>query len=475
MKLRSRLRCLAALAAVSALAVSTTSTPSWSGGPVPSGGKAIAHKEGGRRVSAGNAPRAKAFLVGHPAGEPTLAIDKKGDLYFPSIDLYRVNRVEVVKSTNGGRTWKVTSPTLAGRNAHPVSLDPYVWVDEGTGRVFNIDLTVACSLLSFTDNGGKAWTTNPIACGRPVNDHQTLFGGSPVDSPVIGYENILYYCWNDVASTSCSKSLDGGLSFHPTGSPAFTGVQPGAGDSGRAGFCGGLAGHGVVDKKGTVYLPKESCLEPWLAISKDEGRTWKNIRISKKSAGDGILDPSVALDEAGNLYYVWTGGDRQIYLSVSKNGGKKWSAPMAVDAPKVREANLGTVTAGDRGRVAIAYYGSENSPWKRSCEKNNKCDNRDWSKTTWNGYMTVTKNALSKSPTFYSATVNKKSDPMMIGHCGPGRCQNAFDFIDVVLAPNGTPYATFVDGWCHGICARTGGGSNGNAGLVAKLTGIKLR
>ena len=147
---------------------------------------------------------------------------------------------------------------------------------------------------------------------------------------------------------------------------------------------------------------------------------------------------------------------------------------MVVDAPKVREANIGTVTVGKPGRVAIAYYGSENSPWKHSCESNNKCDNANWNETTWNGYMTVTKNALAESPTFYSATVNKKSDPLMTGHCGPGRCQLAFDFIDVVLAPNGTPYATWVDG-CDKICREIGGGSNGNAGLVSRMTGIKLR
>jgi hypothetical protein len=229
-----------------------------------------------------------------------------------------------------------------------------------------------------------------------------------------------------------------------------------------------------VDNKGTVYMPKESCLQPWLGISRDEGLTWENIRVSKKSAGDGILDPSVAVDRAGNIYYVWTGGDRHIYLSVSKNGGKKWSPAVIVDAPKVREANIATLTVGAPGKVAIAYYGSENSPWKHACVTTDACDGADWSKTTWNGYMTVTKNALSKSPTFYSASVNQKSDPLMRNRCGPGRCQGAFDFIDVVLDRKGTPYATFVDG-CHELCNADAGTSSGNAGLVAKLTGIKLR
>jgi BNR repeat-like domain len=460
--------------ALAAFALGMQSTPSVGGGPLPSGGKAVAHKAGGKKVSKpGKAPVAQLFSVGYPAGEPTLAITKNGDIFFPSINVYETNHVEVLKSSNGGAKWTEVSPRLGAQNRHAASLDPYVYVDEDTGRLFNIDLTVACSILSFSDDEGKSWTTNPLACGRPVNDHQTLFGGPPVDSPTVGYENLVYYCWNDVASTSCSKSLDGGLSFHPTGGPVFAGMQPSTGK--EVPFCGGLAGHGVVDQKGVVYLPKESCLQPWLGISRDEGKTWENVRISKKSAGDGILDPSVAVDRAGNVYYAWTGGDRHIYLSVSKNGGKKWSKPVVVDAPKVREANIGTITVGKPGNVAIAYYGSENSPWKDSCDGNDKCDTYEWTDVTWNGYMTVTKNALAKGPTFFSANVNPKNDPLMRGHCGPGRCQNAFDFIDVVLHPDGTPYATFVDG-CYELCnAKMGSSGNGNKGLVARMKGIKLR
>jgi hypothetical protein len=472
---RSRVRWLLATVVLSVFAFSVSPIPSFSGGPLPSGGKAVAHTAGGKKVAApGRVPKAETFAVGYPAGEPTLAITKNGDLFFPSIDVYDVNHVEVVRSTNEGKSWKEVSARTLGQNRHAVSLDPYVYVDEGTDRLFNIDLTVACSILSISDDHGKSWTTNPLACGRAVNDHQTLFAGPPARSPTVGYESIVYYCWNDVASTSCSKSLDGGLSFHPTGSPVFTGVQPSAGDDDEVPFCGGLAGHGVVDNSGTVYLPKESCLQPWLGISHDEGATWENVKVSRKSAGDGILDPSVAVDRRGNVYYVWTGGDRRIYLSVSKNGGKKWSKPAVVDAPKVREANIATITAGKPGKVAIAYYGSENSPWRHSCEGNDKCDGENWQEATWNGYMAVSKDALSKSPTFYSAAVNPDSDPLMLGHCGPGRCQNVFDFIDVVLHPDGTPYATFVDG-CYDTCSAKGGASNGNAGLVARLNGIKLR
>jgi hypothetical protein len=438
------------------------------------GGKTVAHSNG-KRLPYDGRQQALFYRVGLPSGEPTIAIAKTGELFFPSIDVYSSppNHVEVIRSSDEGKTWEIVSPMTGPANSHPISLDPYVWADPATDRIFNIDLTVACSLLSFTDDLGESWTTNPLACGRPVNDHQTLFGGPPAVSPTVGYPNVLYYCWNDVASSSCSKSLDGGLTWSPTGTPAFTGIQPGAGGEDRpVPFCGGLHGHGIVGDDGTVYIPKESCLEPWLAISKDEGRTWETVKVSNVSAGDGILDPSVDVDEKGNVYYTWTGGDRRVYFTSSKDGGKTWRDPTVVSPPGVHEANLATLDAGGPGKVALAFMGSENSPWRHDCRKTETCPQASaYATTTWNGYVTTTTNALSARPTFVTSSINPPKDPITRGRCGPGRCGLVFDFLDVVISPDGSPYATFVD-TCIEVCNTKGQTSNyGNDGVVVHLVG----
>ncbi|MDQ3953398.1 MAG: glycoside hydrolase, partial [Actinomycetota bacterium] len=403
------------------------------------------------------------------------AIAKNGDMFFPSIDVYSSppNHVEVVRSKNGGKSWEIVSPAIAGANTHPISLDPYVWADRDTNRIFNIDLTVACSLMSFTDDLGETWTTNPLACGRPVNDHHTLFGGPPATSTTVGYPNVLYYCWNDVASSSCSKSLDGGLTWSATGSPAFTGVQPSAGDDGDPPpFCGGLHGHGIVARDGTVYLPKESCRQPWLGISRDEGLTWENVRVSNLDAGDGLLDPSVDVDDRGNVYYAWTGGDRRVYLTTSKDGGKTWRDPVLVSPPGVREVNLATLDASGVGKVAIAYMGSANSPWRHDCREKENCpENAEYARTTWSGYVTTTTDALDDKPVFVSTAVNPAKDPIYRGRCGPGRCGLVFDFIDVVIGPDGDPFATFVDA-CIAVCTGKNAAANyGADGVVARIVG----
>jgi hypothetical protein len=428
-----------------------------------SGGRAIAHKSGAKTLgSAANkkAPYVRASRIDHGAGEPTLAITKKGNVFITTsdgcvtsctgseemIDTVRPGGRAVYKTSDQGKTWKDVTPNLGSVGTHVLSMDPYIYVDERTQRVFDIDLTVACSILSFTDDEGASWITNPLACGEPVNDHQTLFSGPPVSSPTVGYENIVYYCFNHPAFTKCTKSLDGGLTFVPS-------AQVTAPD------CSGLNGHGIVDGKGTVYIPLGAmCGRPTLAISKDEGDTWKTVTVSSLGAADG--DPSVAVDKRGNLYYLFSSTNRLPYLVVSKDGGKHWSKPVMVGAPGLKAANLATIDVGDPGKVAIAYYGTG---------AGSEADH-------WSGYLGVGRGVLGKNPTFYSGTVNKVAQPLKLGSCGPGRCGRVLDFIDVEIAPNGRAWGAYVDACAADCEAANQEDIHDNQAVVGSMVGgFRLR
>ena len=451
-------------------------------------GPGIVHRND--KAAAGKAPSAITYSIGDHALEPTLGITPGGTMFYaagdfdnPTLDpadpVVGVPMTDVLRSEDGGKTWQDTSPRVLGQNSMPASLDPYVWVDDrvdgDTARIFTIDLTLACSYMSFSDDDGATWTTNPLACGRPVNDHQTLFSGPPVSTTTIGYPNILYYCYNDVGSSQCTKSIDGGITFHPTGTPAFTGYKPGSDETGFYGvdgFCGGLHGHGTVGDDGTVYLPREYCGEPFLSISKDEGVTWTNVKVSRirsiSQPDEGAAHPSVAVDAKGNIYYTWIGQkDRLLYLSVSKDGGEKWSKPVVAGAPGLAETNLPQIDVRGPGKIAIVYYGSTNAPFPR-CK--NECENVDYIKTTWNGYITVTDEALTANPTFYTGLVNEPKDPLIRARCGPGRCHWAYDFIDVEIGPDGIAYGAFVDG-CMKKCTEITPREGDYEGLTVKLTG----
>ncbi|HYP24236.1 MAG TPA: hypothetical protein VEV43_11740, partial [Actinomycetota bacterium] len=133
------------------------------------GGRAVAHLAGAKKISAPNTPTARWYDTTLDAGEPTIAHSKDGSVFFVGADIDTVggrpNQVDIVRSDDHGGTWTNVSPKVGPENAHPVTLDPYIWMDKDSGRPFTFELTVACSLLSFTDDEGASWITNPLACG----------------------------------------------------------------------------------------------------------------------------------------------------------------------------------------------------------------------------------------------------------------------------------------------------------------------
>ena len=370
------------------------------------------------------------------------AIDFSGEL--PAVD--------VMRSTDGGRRWTVVSPKAGDANVHAHTGDPYVFVDNhGEGsRVFTVDLQAyVCSLLSFSDDNGETWITNPLGCGRPYSDHQTVFSAPPVSSTTVAYPNVIYYCFQDVISSSCTKSLDGGVSFVPAGSVSFLGVEEGTNE-----LCGGLHGHGFGHSDGSIYIPKVHCGKPWLAISRDEGATWERHQVSDLD-GAGH-EASVAVDAEGNIYYTYISKALLPYLVVSRDDGKSWSKPMMVGSPGVAEASLPSLDVGPSGEVAVAYMGSENPDGKHSYEQ------------TWNGYITQSSNAAGPNPTFVSVQVNPDNDPLLRGDCAQTKCGPVWDFIDVVIDRRGDAWGAFVDG-CVRVCASTPIDNDAAEGLVARL------
>ena len=459
-----------------------------------SGGPGVVHRSGAL-VDDGPAV-GRMYRSGFEAGEPTLGITKDGTIFYQALD----GGPLVIKSDDGGRKWKDVSPDLGGRKRHPESLDPFLYVDQDTDRVFTYDFLFGCSEISFSDDEGKSWTTSTLNCG--LQDHQNLFAGPPVTSPTVGYPNIVYTCSTQGGATiyslaaQCLKSLDGGLTWSPTGAPAFVTDMQEENDLGVQGYCHGAVGHGYVGPDGTVYVPKGLCGQPWLAISHDEGLTWDRQQISdlgmpQTAIGVYEHEASVAADAKGNVYYFWIANDRMPYLAVSRDGGKTWRKPIMVGPPGLKEAALPHMTVGDTGKLAIVYYGSTNSPGEPfpeadDCKPNmvdcfrelfflNPPDPERYANVTWNGYMTVTADALDRSPKFFSSTVNAPDDPLVRGTCGPIRCKAVYDFIDVSIDRDGRPWAAYVDA-CMLACVEKGPDNQGNEGFVGTITGgPKLR
>ena len=398
--------------------------------------------------------------VGRDSFEPTLGVDAEGTAFYASgafdAGFGLLGRTEVLRSSDGGTTWESVQPPLPSelQSEPPTTLDPYVYVDGDTGRVFNIELYVGCSYLLYSDTKGESWSRNPAACGSFVNDHQTLVTGPPpAGLTTLGYPEVVYYCFNRVLDASCGRSLDGGTTFTPTGTPAFFGEDPAAG-----GNCGGLHGHITTDSVGRLFVPKGHCGFPWVSISDDGGTTWKRVQVSDELRTAGI-QTAIAADSADNLYYVWWDTTWRLpWMSVSTDHGATWGEPMMVAPPGVREVNFPVVTAGDSGRVALTFPGTTD-PRRGSATR------------PWNSYVVVTTNALDADPTFVSTTANDPADPIHRGACQT-RCAGMFDFIDIDIShADGSIWASATD-TCTGSCVSGLGGAGDAEGIaIRQLTG----
>ncbi len=455
---------------------------------------AVAHHPDGVAANwTGPLPNPCQMPIAADTWEPTIGIDPEtGSVFFyPAQETFPVGTVGMARSDDGGATWTIKQPHLEGQPTHPYSVDPYMYLDPDTGRIFADDLVTAhCGILSFTDDRGESWTTVPVGCTEA--DHVNLFAGPPVTSTTLGYPNVVYRCAIGLVAvifasftSSCMKSLDGGMTFVNTGTPPFVTDPQKTGIQGVPGWCDGAVGHGTLGPDGTVYLPKGLCGTPMLAMSHDEGLTWERVVVSDLGMAVAFCnnwdhEGSVGVDPDGNVYYAWIDNQRVARLTVSTDGGHTWGPGMNVSAPGLTQNSMLHLAVGGVGKVAIMYMGSgtaPDGPFPRqtetdpaNCETLGASDDDGYEDATWDAYLTVSTDALAASPTFLTSFVNAPGDPMKRGTCGPIQCGGG-DFYDIRIGPDGTPWAALYDA-CTGSCAGDGPSSAwSDPSLVGRLWG----
>lgn len=441
------------------------------------------------------APFATFFVndVGEQGPEPSIGVDSSGAIYFQAME-------KTMKSTDGGATWSNKNSLVSA----PTTLDPYLWLDPVTDRVFANHLYVACSYLTFSDDGGESWLANPAACGTPVNDHQKMTTGSYVGGTVIEaagrvgglvYPNVVYYGVNGLVDSRIAMSVDGGLTF-PFVAESFPAVPVGEGQD-----CGGgLHGNIVAGPDGTVYIPSRSSCPgprertlggPVVARSLDNGMTWTNTIVAD-DVGTPYDDKNsdLAIDVENNVYLVFPGGDNRLWLATSTDRGASWSPGILMTA------DLGTVTmpaavAGSPGRLAAAYYcvwDPATSLLNDTIEPNHlpgelAVPDHVNGTARWSLCVTYSLDALSPDPTFHTFKVTG-DDPIQVGGISTnsgdsdGAERNLLDFIDAVIDADGRLHVAFADGCTSDACKGPEGkpdDSRDSLGTVAVLaTGPSL-
>ena len=344
----------------------------------------------------------------------------------------------------------------------PTTSDPYGWWISVTDRVFGVQMIgLETSWICWSDDDGESWLGNPHDSGTtPLNDHIKLASGPWTDQGygLAGqvtaslYETAVYYCHNKLAGIFCFTSYDGGATF-PVGGQII----------GLATTNGGLHGAISTAPDGTVYVTPRAAT-PTVIVSKDNGFTW-----FERTMGEDVktLNPrknsEVSTDTASNAYHVWTGADEGVYMSRSTDSGETWEQESIRISPAgVISTVFPQTDAGDPGRIAITYLGSENAEMLNESD----IDGNPWdgnahyapNNATYHLYITYSLNALDDDPIFHTYRVT--DDPVQGSIClNSGDCRdiggsnrNLLDFNDLHIDREGRVYVAFADG-CTGECA----------------------
>nr|AIF14714.1 hypothetical protein [uncultured marine group II/III euryarchaeote KM3_67_G08] len=392
--------------------------------------------------------------VGEQGAEPSIGVTSSGCIFFIAFE-------KPMRSCDHGQTWTNTRDITQA----PFTNDPYGWVDPITDRVFNIHMMgLQTTWVGWSDNDGETWAGNPHDSGTtPLNDHIKLGSGPWTGEGPYGsiggissniYETAVYFCYNKLAGIFCFTSFDGGATFEAGGQIV-----------GLATTNGGLHGAITTAPDGTVYLPPR-VQTPTIILSKDNGFSWE-----ERYMGEDVGTPSirkngeVATDTDSNAYNIWVGNDQGVYMSRSIDSGNTWDQTSIRISPiEVISATFPHTSAGDPGRIAITYLGSENAdalglpdidgePWD---------GNAHYATTNVSHYLYVTYslNALDENPIFHTQKVSP--DPVQVGSIclNSGDCRsneggsnrNLLDFNDLHIDLEGRVYIAFADG-CTGTCA----------------------
>lgn len=183
------------------------------------------------------------------------------------------------------------------------------------------------------------------------------------------------------------------------------------------------------------------------------------VRDLGANAKTGANFPTMAIDKSGNLYVLWEeapltagviSGDVSLKFSYSTDEGKTWSTPLTIDTSgspvgTLHQNVFAWMTAGDDGRVAIAWYGTPNTATSGSFGPDDCTD------CSWSVYFAQSLNAHAANPTF-TAPVMASQHPIhrgtvqtLIGGQNQLSSRALGDYLQMRTGPFGEAHIAYVD------------------------------
>ena len=176
----------------------------------------------------------------------------------------------------------------------------------------------------------------------------------------------------------------------------------------------------------------------------------------------GNLFATIAIDTKGNLYAVWSEypavteagalpgltttsvkGPGIVKVAVSTNGAQTWSKPVAVSPSSLGNNVMPWVTAGDPGRIDIAWYGAPQAKNAQGVYGPDTLDNG-----TWDVYLAQSVNALGAQPSFAVSKVSDhqvKFGTISVQGLTGSSDRSLGDFMQVTTGSQGQAVVAYVD------------------------------
>lgn len=333
-------------------------------------------------------------------GEPEIHIDNGGNIYTcgPSGFSNIADYAQV--STDGGDQFHLLGQAPRGQisagegggdcglasSPYPVE-GHYPWAYTGLGPLTNFS-------TGTTSDTGRTITTSAISESPPGVDRQWM---------VFTDERTVFLNYNQLATGyTVQKSTDAGLTYGPA-------IITGAG-GGRIGPMRAILSPDRDASKAIVYFPSYDSTRITIVLSMNGGTTWSNCNVLQAgmnpSAGFVIADH----DSDGNVYIAWSEkggktGDNDTWMtaipranlsqcaSAGTNGYIGTGRMHRVNRDSVETTVMPWLVAGDRGRVAVAYFGTDTVG-----------DPDDGALVaSWYPYVSMTLDALSANPRWSQA------------------------------------------------------------------------
>ncbi len=394
----------------------------------------------------GAAPLEGKVTTCHGGGDTELAVDPAGRLYFNDLTLANFS---TARSDDSGVTFTCTNTAV-----------PDVIVDRQWYAIDGDPL-----------NGGSIYLTNDevgqggVVCGATPANNVLVMYRSPIDPAVAPTTaGIQFGPPNRITGLNgCDEAIMGNIEVSPI---ATTLGQP----NGVGGFATlpTPVKHAFVvhDNAALNKILMARCFPvafglPVANVSDPSGLNCTDFPVADlgpnaKTGGDF---PTMAIDNAGNLYAVWEeapltagviSGDVVLKFSYSTNQGMTWSPPMQIDTSG---SSVGTlhqnvfawINAGDDGRVNIVWYGTDGTA-PGGAHGPDDCNDCNWS--LW---MVQSLNAHAANPVFTPPIlasehhIHRGNVQTLIGGQNQLSSRALGDFLQSRVGPLGEAHIAYAD------------------------------